>query len=900
MDAEAVKVFILPNFAPVDSGEGGIRRVVEAQRKYLPLLGVQVVDTLADADVCAYHGGVWVATNKPVVSHCHGLYWNEHEWSNWAHELNRNVVEAMRRSDVVTAPSRWVAHILQRGMLIDPPVLYSGVDVDEWLPSSARNEQPPYVLWNKTRVDPICTPEPVTKLAGLASDISFVTTFGEATRNVQVTGKLPLSDAKQYVSHASVYLCTTRETFGIGTLEAMACEVPVLGWRWGGQVEIIEHGVTGYLAQPGDYEDLLKGLRFCLENRDVLGRNARAMAMANFSWQRVMESYATIYRQALRRATKAKMQPKVSVVITCYNLANTLSRAVGSVATQEGWNASDTEIVIVNDNSPDDTGIIAENLKVSYAASGLDIRVVTNADNLYLSGALNAGIEAARGAYIVPLDADNELGPRALRVLSDALDRDRSIDIAYGAMQVIDESGNGKPPYVSQWPTDFNFLEQMRHRNQIPSTSMYRRSVWQRVGGYRRRCRTAEDADFWCRATSYGAVPRRVTDAVCLIYHDRTDSMSHVEKDWDWTAWYSWSRDLTLAPFGAAQDPAIRPSVPTYEPALVTVVIPVGPGHGKYLADAIDSLQAQTYLNWRCIVVNDSGEPLPWLPPFVKVLDTGAAGAGPSKARNMGIAASNTHLFLPLDADDYLQPFALELLVKTWRAELEAGRAKHYVYGDFIVQETGERKSVPDYSCELLAKQALHSVTALYPKAAWTDVGFDESLAAWEDWDFAIGLAHKGYCGVRVDHAILYYRLESGSRREDMYANRAVMADNIRAKWPKFLVEREPMACGCGGTSRVSSSSSNGSLMVGRPNDVPSDDLVLLEYTGTGGPRTYRGPISNQAYRFGADQGHKLGYVRANDVSHFESLREFKKASQVAGVIVDDEMRLEAVGPPAR
>ena len=47
----------------------------------------------------------------------------------------------------------------------------------------------------------------------------------------------------------------------------MTCGVPVLGWRWGGQAEFIEHGVTGWLAEPGDYKGLLEGLRYCLEHR---------------------------------------------------------------------------------------------------------------------------------------------------------------------------------------------------------------------------------------------------------------------------------------------------------------------------------------------------------------------------------------------------------------------------------------------------------------------------------------------------------------------------------------------------------------------------------------------------------------------------------------------------------
>lgn len=886
-----MKVYIAPRFSEKDSGEGGIRRVVEAQQRYLPQFGCEVVDDADHADVIALHGGMIpnARETRPVVSHCHGLYWKEYEWGNWAHELNKNVIEAMRRADVVTAPSKWVAMAIQRGMMIDSPVLYHGVDVDEWTPA---DKPDPFVLWNKTRVDPICTPEPLDKLAQLAQDVHFVSTFGQAASHVHITGKLPVEEGKLLVQKAGVYLCTTRETFGIGTLEAMACEVPILGWRWGGQAEFVEHKVHGYLAQPGDYDDLLIGLRYCLEHRERLGKEARRCVTRHFAWPNIIQQYAELYRGLVRKHAKQARQPKVSVIITCYNLADSLPRAVLSVVEQEGFEQDEVEIIIVNDASPDDTQDVATALAGKYK----NVRVIKNERNLYLAGALNVGIGAARGSYIVPLDSDNRLGLRALRVLSDALDADRGLDIAYGAMEVIDEAGVNAP-FVSGWPGQFSFAAQMQHRNQIPSTCMYRRSVWENVGGYRRRCRTAEDAEFWCRATSFGAVPRRVTDAVTLIYHDRSDSMSHREKEWDWTAWSSWSRDLKRAPFGAAIDASIRPSVSSYQPSLVTVVIPVGPGHGELLIDAIDSLVAQTHENWYCIVVNDSGEPLPWLPPFVKVLNTGG-GKGPAAARNMALAECSTPLFLPLDADDYLHPDALDVLIRFWRPG-----EKEYYYTDWIIGETLERKNMPEFSCAQMRKQLIHSGTAMYTLDGWRATGgYDEGLDSWEDWDFVLGQLKQGYCGVHVPHALFYYRMQAGARREALFARKTQSADNIKAKWPELENRELPMGCGCQSTRTArnaitpagESSSSNG---VNGASAV-GGDLVLVEFVGTGGARTYKG-ASGTEYRFGSDDGHNLRYVRSVDVGAFEGRKEFAIKKDAQAIVISD-MELVAAGPPIR
>lgn len=882
-----MKLFVAPRFRGEDKADGGIRRVVEAQHKYLPEFGVEVVDNEAAADVVAVHAGVWVETDKPVVAHCHGMYWSEYEWASWHHDLNKHVLETIRRADVVTAPSEWVANVLRRGMWLDARVLYHGVDPDEWVPRPA----PParkYVLWNKTRVDPVCDPVPLTELAVRCPDVDFVTTFYEGPHagNVQVTGPLGYEMGKRLIQDASIYMCITRETFGIGTLEAMACGVPVLGWSWGGQAEFIRHKETGWLCTPGDVEGLAEGMYWLLQNHERVAKAAREQVLREFTWKNAIARYPAVYQEAL---ASRKHDVKVSVVIPCYNMEQWLPDAVQSVLTQE--KPPDFEVVIVNDGSTDGSLAVAARL----ADSDNRIRVVHNPDNLYLAGALNRGIEQAKGEYIVPLDADNMLGPRALQVLAWALDDDRSMDIAYGAMEVIRDDGSR---FVSGWPQEFDFRAQLAHRNQCPSTSMYRRKVWSRSGGYRRRCRTAEDADFWCRVTSLGFKPHKVTDAVTLVYRDRQDSMSHVEKDWDWTAWYSWSRETDLTPFGAYTHlPSEKLQVPTYEPVTVSVIIPVGPGHGKHVINAVDSVYSQTFLGWECIVVNDSGEDLGWLPPWVNVLDTDHSASGPSVARNLGILASKAPLFLPLDADDYLHPMALERLLEVWRQE------GGYVYADWFVQDTGEKKQTQEYVCKNLLQGLPHPVTALYSKSAWREAGgFDEGMMVWEDWDFVIAINAKGYCGTRVATPLMYYNLHSGGRREKAAADRDLLKHVISDKWNDYIYGgKELMACaGCRGkpAPRVNQvimeggGGSNGSAgfapaMPMASGSSGNNDLVLIEFIKPRtGKITYVGSVTNTSYKFGSDPPYNVRYVYKADaellLGRSAEFRMFRGAEDVA------------------
>lgn len=96
--------------------------------------------------------------------------------------------------------------------------------------------------------------------------------------------------------------------------------------------------------------------------------------------------------------------------------------------------------------------------------------------------------------------------------------------------------------------------------------------------------------------------------------------------------------------------------------AAVTVVIPAYRAHAT-LTRALDSLGAQSFPDWRALVVSDDGTEYPAPDPRVRMLSTGRAGAGPSVARNLGLEAAATPLVAFLDADDRFRPERLARLV---------------------------------------------------------------------------------------------------------------------------------------------------------------------------------------------------------------------------------------------
>lgn len=856
-----MKLYLIPKIDSEDKGEGGVRRVIEAQLQYLPKLGVEFVDSESDADIVAAHAMYTENSLKPTVQHCHGFYWSDYKWPKWADNANKEVMDACRRADAVTVPSEWVAYAVRRNTWLNPTVIGHGINPDEW---DTNNEHEKYVLWNKNRIDSVCDPSPMNILANMATDVQFISTFGAKTPNVELLGRQPLKQHKPFVQKAAVYLCTSRETFGIGTLEAMYCKVPILGWRWGAQTDFIKHKVNGWLSTPGDFDNLLEGLYYCIEHREELGENAYQTVVDNYTWDKVIPKYYSLYREVL----DSQPEVKVSVIIPCYNLEDYLPDAVNSVKNQS---MKDWEMIIVDDCSTDNSLQTAIDL-----ADSDNIRIVHHEENRYLAATLNTGIERARGKYIIPLDADNMLAPSALERLCAALDNNRDIDIVYGSMEVIEPDGKR---FVSKWPpTEFNFWNQMDHKNQCTSTSMFRKKIWKRIGGYRLRCRTAEDADFWCRATSYGARAQKVTEDVTLIYRNRHNSMSHTNKDWNWHSWYPWSRNRKLTPPISPTEELI---IPSYEPPLISVIIPVGPGHEKIVVDAIDSVVAQTFNRWEIVIVNDSGSELYWNPVFATILDT-SGKRGPSVARNVGIRASKANLFVPLDADDYLQPECLERMYEVWKQE------GGYVYTDWYSQENKAIHHTVEFNCEDVLKQLTHAVTALYPKQAWEKVGgFDEAMQGWEDWDFIIALNSLGYCGVRLADPLFVYRVHTGNRRESMYHKRDELKKEIFRKWSRYYTSGEKlMSCGCRKKPSIERVRTLPPL-VKVASSNPNRGFVRLEYTGVSPTITYRGPSTGKHYRFGTDAGHRFRDVDTKDAEMLLRRKEFREVTSVISEPLD-------------
>ena len=186
--------------------------------------------------------------------------------------------------------------------------------------------------------------------------------------------------------------------------------------------------------------------------------------------------------------------PAVSVVIPCHNYGTFLPQALQSVLAQT---FGDWELVIIDDGSTDDSADVARSLIARHPERRIRLLEQANAG---VSAARNTGIAAARGRYILPLDADDVIAPTMLEKTTAILDSDPAIAIA--STDVFAFTDDNLPPQVLPMPAYSKEL--LLQRLIMFYCSLYRREAWEAVGGYNEDMRAGEDWDFWIGCAEKG------------------------------------------------------------------------------------------------------------------------------------------------------------------------------------------------------------------------------------------------------------------------------------------------------------------------------------------------------------------------------------------------------------
>ncbi len=120
--------------------------------------------------------------------------------------------------------------------------------------------------------------------------------------NIRFLGKLEA--VEEVLSVADLFLMPSeKESFGLAALEAMACEVPVISTNTGGIPELNVQGVTGFMSNIGDTEDMTRKALFVLDKNNLPRFKENALKRAKeFDISNILPIYENFYLKILEKA----------------------------------------------------------------------------------------------------------------------------------------------------------------------------------------------------------------------------------------------------------------------------------------------------------------------------------------------------------------------------------------------------------------------------------------------------------------------------------------------------------------------------------------------------------------------------------------------------------------------
>ncbi len=513
-------------------------------------------------------------------------------------------------------------------------------------------------------------------------------------------------------------------------------------------------------------------------------------------------------------------KPLISVIVPVYNPEEKfLRQAIASVIEQAypNW-----ELCLADDCS---TKPYVRSILEEYAEQDERIKVVFRPENGHICHTSNSALELATGEYIALLDHDDLLPPHALARVAELLNEHPEADFIYSDEDKIDDNNIYQSPFFKpDWCPD-SFLARMYTCH----LGVYRRSLVNSVGNFRVGFEGSQDYDLVLRITEKTNNIFHIPD---ILYHWRI----HLQ---------STASDSNVKPYAAdAAKKAIAEAIKRREEPgkittqvsfpgvyqvryqikeqkLVSIIIPT-----KDLADTLDvclkSIFAQTtYSNYEVVVIdNNSTEEktakgladwqkrqpqrfrfIPYHVPF-----------NYSAINNYAVQQVKGDYLLFLNND-------IEVITKGWlTAMVEQAQRKSIgavgsllLYPDDTIQHAGVvvglggvaghshkhlHVSQPGYMFQVVSTNNYSAVTGaclMCRRSVFAEVqGFEEDLAiAFNDVDFCLKIASKGYNNIYLPHVVLYH-YESKSRgyenTPEKQARFAKEVNYMKQKWQQVCL----------------------------------------------------------------------------------------------------------------
>jgi len=215
-----------------------------------------------------------------------------------------------------------------------------------------------------------------------------------------------------------------------------------------------------------------------------------------------------------KKSNKFEYQPLISIVVPTYNTdINFLEACIESVQNQS---YSNWQLCLADDASTDPE---VRRIIEDYARKDSRIVYTFREKNGHISMASNSALELAGGEFVGLLDHDDVLWPNALFEVVSVLNQDKKTDFVYSDEDKLSENGkrHEDPYFKPDWSP-----EQLRCHNYITHFSVIRRTLVNKVGGFRKGVEGAQDWDLFLRVSLH------------------TDKIKHIP-----TILYSWRKAPT-------------------------------------------------------------------------------------------------------------------------------------------------------------------------------------------------------------------------------------------------------------------------------------------------------------------------------------------------------------------
>lgn len=258
-----------------------------------------------------------------------------------------------------------------------------------------------------------------------------------------------------------------------------------------------------------------------------------------FSGALSVEQGSSTDRFALNRKTVLEnsrfSKTQVSVIIPNYNYGHFVGDAIESVLNQT---MPADEILVIDDCSTDSSRPIIE----KYARSDR-VKACFNESNLGIIDNFKKAVSMTSGEYICFLGADNLFRADYIEKCKQALDKNLKSPVAYTNMQLFGPLAESlaesykaiklKDAPKSNWSNfdcqmpepEPDFVSQIKKRNFIHGSSMYRRSCYEGVGGYLDEGK-AEDHSLFVRMLEKYGMPKHVPEAL-LLYRQHSSNQAN-------------------------------------------------------------------------------------------------------------------------------------------------------------------------------------------------------------------------------------------------------------------------------------------------------------------------------------------------------------------------------------